>query len=157
MIDFSANSLCPCQSGRSHADCCRRYQASESADYLQAPSPEALMRSRYTAFVLGLSDYLSATWHPTTRPASLEDSSEVDWKSLCIEHSAQHGEEGTVTFEARFKDASQWHALKETSRFVCEQGHWFYVDGDANWSSLTVGRNDACPCGSGKKAKKCCL
>ena len=70
---------CPCGSGRPLADCCGCHHAGEPA-----PTPEALMRSRYSAFALQLTDYLLATWHPSTRPTSLESDPATVWKRLEI-------------------------------------------------------------------------
>lgn len=90
------------------------------------------MRSRYAAFVLDQRDYLLATWHPSTRPAALEAPEPgLKWLGLAVKHSAMHGvDHGTVEFVARSKLAGRAHRLHETSRFVRENGEWFYVDGD---------------------------
>ena len=90
------------------------------------------MRSRYCAFVLGLSDYLLATWHASTRPATLEASpAGMKWLGLevrhCVEQDTDHA---TVEFVARSKSDGRAHRLHEISRFAREQGRWFYVDGD---------------------------
>ena len=90
------------------------------------------MRSRYTAFVMGLQEYLLATWHPTTRPATLELDTDppTRWLGLEIKQTACSGEAATVEFVARYKIGGRAHRLHETSRFVREQGCWFYVAGD---------------------------
>lgn len=120
-------SLCVCGSGRVAADCCARHHAGEPA-----PDPEALMRSRYSAYVLGLTDYLLATWHPTTRPAALtRDEAGLKWLGLDVRRCAmQDADHGTVEFVARSKLGGRAHRLHETSRFVRENGRWFYLDGD---------------------------
>jgi SEC-C motif-containing protein len=99
---------------------------------LTAASPEALMRSRYCAFVLDLRPYLLATWHAGTRPAELEPPEPgLRWLGLDVKRAAlQDGEHGTVEFVARSKLGGRAHRLHETSRFVRENGEWFYVDGD---------------------------
>ncbi len=84
------------------------------------------MRSRYSAFVLGLADYLLATWHPSTRPAELDLTEPVRWLGLKVVRA--DGE--TVSFVARYKVGGRAHRLEETSRFVREEGRWFYRDGD---------------------------
>lgn len=71
---------CPCGSGKVYPACCGRFHAGRPA-----PTATALMRSRYTAFVLGLSDYLSETWHPTTRPPSIDMDPDTQWSGLAIE------------------------------------------------------------------------
>lgn len=90
------------------------------------------MRSRYSAYTLGLHDYLLATWHPSTRPAQLEpDPPGLKWLGLEVRrHERQGDERATVSFVARSKLGGRAHRLQETSRFVREGGRWFYVDGD---------------------------
>lgn len=121
---------CPCGSALTHAACCGRYH--NGPRQLQAPSAEALMRSRYSAFVLGLRDYLLATWHPATRPAALEaDPPGMKWLGLDVKRTSQQdADHATVEFVARSKLAGRAHRLHEVSRFVREEGQWFYVDGD---------------------------
>lgn len=90
------------------------------------------MRSRYSAFVLDLRDYLLATWHASRRPALIEPPEPgLKWLGLEIKRSAmQDAVHATVEFVARSKLAGRAHRLHETSRFVCEEGRWYYVDGD---------------------------
>ncbi|WP_163558012.1 YchJ family protein [Halomonas sp. NO4] len=145
---------CPCGSGRSLAGCCGRYHAGDPA-----PTPEALMRSRYSAFALDLADYLLATWHPSTRPARLDPDPATVWK--CLEvlevlESGEEGERGWVHFRATFREGRRWSVLEESSRFVREAGRWFYLDGNPTVHRLKPGRNAPCPCGSGRKFKACC-
>ena len=121
---------CPCGLPRAYLDCCGRYHA--GPQHLQAPDAEALMRSRYSAFVNGLPDYLLATWHASTRPALLEaDPPGLRWLGLDVRrHEVQDADHATVEFVARSKLGGRAQRLQETSRFVREQGRWFYVDGD---------------------------
>ncbi len=123
-------SLCPCGSLAAYAACCGRWHA--GAQHLAAPDALALMRSRYAAYVLGLHDYLLATWHPRTRPAAIEpDPPGLRWLGLEVRrHAVQDATHATVEFVARSKLAGRAHRLHETSRFVREDGRWFYVDGD---------------------------
>ena len=90
------------------------------------------MRSRYSAFVLGLHDYLLATWHMTTRPTQLDpEPPGLKWLGLEVRRAlAQDVDHATVEFVARNKAAGRAHRLHETSRFAREDGRWFYVDGD---------------------------
>ncbi len=91
------------------------------------------MRSRYSAYVLGLEPYLLATWHASTRPAALYLAEEAGTKWLGLEvkrQQAQDASHATVEFVARYRIAGRGHRLHETSRFVREDGRWFYVDGD---------------------------
>ncbi|MEW5973297.1 MAG: YchJ family metal-binding protein [Pseudomonadota bacterium] len=123
---------CPCGSGSAYAACCGRF-----IDQGMLPATaEQLMRSRYTAFTQAHESYLLATWHASTRPKSLDFDSEesVKWLGLRIdkvEKGGAHDDRGRVCFVAH------WHVgggraqrLQECSRFVREQGRWFYLDGD---------------------------
>ncbi len=91
------------------------------------------MRSRYSAYVLKLHDYLLATWHESTRPGSLVDSQEdtpTRWLDLTVKrHEQSDATHAIVEFVARFRTDGRGHRLHETSRFVREDGRWFYVDG----------------------------
>ncbi len=122
--------MCPCGSGRPYDDCCGPWHAGPS--HLQAPTAEALMRSRYTAFVLDRRDYLLATWHASTRPAALEDPPPgLRWLGLEIRrHTNADAERAAIEFVARSKLAGRAMRLHETSRFVREAGRWYYVDDD---------------------------
>lgn len=125
--------LCPCGSALTYAACCGRWHAAHAAGgKLTAPTPEALMRSRYAAFVLDLRGYLLASWHASTRPASLEPPERgLKWLGLDVKRAPlQDADHGTVEFVARSKLGGRAHRLHETSRFVRENGEWFYVDGD---------------------------
>lgn len=90
------------------------------------------MRSRYSAFVMGKLDYLLATWHTSRRPAALEpNEAGLRWLGLEVKHHLQQDEShATVEFIARSKHGGRAQRLHETSRFVREDGAWFYVDGD---------------------------
>lgn len=123
-------SLCPCGSTLPYTACCGRWHAGPQK--LQAPDAEALMRSRYTAYVLGLGEYLRDTWHPSTRPAeAIETDTAVRWLGLEVKrHVAGDADHATVEFVARSKLAGRAFRLHETSRFVREAGRWFYLDGE---------------------------
>jgi len=135
---------CPCGSGQYFIDCCQNIIANDAAT-----SAEALMRSRYSAYVLGYWDYLHTSWHADTRPSSVSPTS-TDWLGLTI-IKADHD---TVEFIAAFKDISKVMVLHETSRFQQINGHWRYVDGECDVSEAA--RNACCPCGSMRKTKHCC-
>jgi SEC-C motif domain protein len=145
--------LCPCGSGLAAQDCCLLV-----INGTPASTPEALMRSRYTAFALENEDYLRSSWHASTRPAGTLLAAGTRWSGLNIINTGSDGDQGSVSFVATFQEVQEkgWYQLQETSRFVREDGRWFYLDGDARWMTLRPGRNDECPCGSGKKYKKCC-
>ena len=120
------------------------------------------MRSRYSAFVLKDGGYLSSSWHPSTRPLEIDlESDQTEWLGLRIIEVMDGGEddlEGAVKFKARFEHHGQLGELVEKSRFVREGDRWFYLDGEqpSDEQSVKVGRNEPCPCGSGKKYKRCC-
>lgn len=119
------------------------------------------MRSRYTAFTRGDAAYLLATWHVSTRPAQLDLAADpVAWQRLDIRQTQAGGPEdarGKVAFVAHYLAGGQPGTLQENSRFVRENGRWLYVDGQIGESQpAQTGRNAPCPCGSGKKYKRCC-
>jgi len=117
---------CPC-GGTDYATCCGRYHNGEPA-----PDALALMRSRYSAYVLRLEPYLLATWHPGTRPASLDLASEnAKWLGLEVkDHIPESEQRASVEFVARYKIGGRAARLHEVSRFVHEDGRWFYLDGE---------------------------
>lgn len=120
---------CPCGLPRRLSACCGRWHAGPL--HLQAPDAEALMRSRYSAYVLQRADYLRDTWHPTTRPAELTFEPGLRWLGLQVRgHRVTGPDRATVEFVARSKLAGRAHRLHETSRFVREAGRWLYLDGD---------------------------
>jgi SEC-C motif-containing protein len=87
------------------------------------------MRSRYSAYVMSLIDYLLATWHPSTAPGDLE-LQPLKWLGLEVRHAEQSGDAGVVEFVARWRDGGgRAQRLHETSRFVRQSGRWFYIDG----------------------------
>lgn len=125
------NPVCSCPCGRGlYATCCGPFHAAQAA----APTAEALMRSRYSAYALGLSDYVQRTWHSSTRPAQLDlqqDITQGKWLGLTVKSQHTQGDKAEVEFIARYKpSAGPASRLHERSRFVKEEGTWFYVDGD---------------------------
>ena len=118
---------CPCCSGLSYGDCCAPFLHGQ----LNAPTAEQLMRSRYTAYTMDRQDYLLTTWHESTRPDRLELKAEpLMWLRLEIlnrEAGLVGDTEGVVEFVAHYKLNGKAHRLHEASRFVIEQGRWFYV------------------------------
>lgn len=117
---------CPCGAG-AYGRCCGPLH-----DGGVAASAEQLMRSRYSAYALGKFDYLRATWHDTTRPVDLgEDNGEaVKWLGLSVKRHVAEGDTATVEFVARFRVKGRGQRLHEASRFVREDGRWYYVDGE---------------------------
>jgi len=155
-----AENQCYCGSGRVFADCCGPILAGSCP----ASTAEALMRSRYTANVLKDTVYLLNTWHSTTRPQSMDPAHIPTWCGLivlAVKQGKQGDDHGMVEFRALYRHGTGIGVLHERSRFIYESDHWYYVDGkliEAGTSRTgKTGRNDPCPCGSGKKFKKCCL
>lgn len=121
---------CPCGTGRAYTACCGRYHAGPL--HLRAPDALSLMRSRYSAFALGLDDYLLATWHPNTRPPALEPASpDLKWLALDVRgHVVADADHATVEFIARSRLDGRGQRLHEVSRFVRLDGRWYYVAGE---------------------------
>ena len=124
---LASHAPCPCDSGSTYADCCGNWHAG-LLQGLHAPTPEALMRSRYSAYVLGLIDYLLATWHPATAPGEFE-LPPLKWLGLEVRLAQATAQAGVVEFVARCRENGRAQRMHETSRFVREQGRWYYVDG----------------------------
>jgi SEC-C motif-containing protein len=126
---------CPCRSEEAdpqpYTACCQVWHAG-LGEGVHAPTPEALMRSRYSAYVVGVIDYLLATWHPSTAPGELE-LSPIKWLGLEVLHAEQAGDAGVVEFVARCRPlghgSGRAQRMHEISSFVREQGRWYYIDG----------------------------
>ncbi len=121
--------FCDCGSGKPYAVCCGGFHSG-----LEMPAnAELLMRSRYCAYVLALDEYLLATWHASTRPASLDfsDSGKTKWLGLEIKrYTLVDASRAQVEFVARYKIGGQSAVrLQEISDFVFEEGRWFYLSG----------------------------
>ena len=129
---------CPCgRLGRSnkpqlYADCCSRYL--DDFDNMPAPDAESLMRSRYSAFVMGREAYLRATWHVSHRPDDVAPDPGTKWLGLDVRrHTVGDADHAGVEFVARYRPATGSGPavrIHERSRFVREHGRWYYVDGD---------------------------
>ena len=149
---------CFCGNQQPFSRCCEPYINGVEA----APSPESLMRSRYSAYVQQEVDYLISTWHPSCHAENFRTEiaatcHNTEWQGLNIlaKREGKEADEGFVEFAARYadKDTPQRNVLmRERSRFLRHHDRWYYVDG----VHLSTGRNEPCPCGSGKKYKKCC-
>ena len=133
-MTVTADGPCPCgrrdARGRplAFARCCGPYLS--DFEHRPAPDAESLMRSRYSAFVLEDADYLQATWHPSHRPAEIAFEPGLKWLGLEVkEHRPLDATHAEVEFIARSRLAGRAHRLHERSRFVCEDGRWFYLDG----------------------------
>ena len=171
---MTTNLKCPCggdyaEQSLSYSECCEPFISGSA----KPEHCEQLMRSRYTAYSLAKVDYLIATWHSSkqadlNRQELVQSAETTKWLRLEVVKSHQQGNSGVVEFNAWFKDSdgqgqkSEINCLHETSRFEKVGEQWYYLDGDVESPGLSssglskVGRNDPCPCGSGKKYKKCC-
>ena len=155
---------CPCGSNSAFDKCC-----GPIIDGAIAPTAEMLMRSRYTAFTLKNLDHIENT-HASenrkkfNRSAAQSVINDSEWKGLEIREAIDGGIDdqiGTVEFVSHFVRGDENFTHHELSNFRKEDGKWVYVDGKMNPRSNPrlvekIGRNDPCPCGSGKKYKKCC-
>lgn len=129
---IAAGDPCPCGSGERFGGCCGPLLEGGAA-----PTAETLMRSRYTAFVVGDARHLVATWHPRTRPDDLTLDPAQRWMGLEIVDAAGGGEgdeEGVVEFRARWRQGRHEGELHERSRFGRRAGRWMYVDGTVHES-----------------------
>lgn len=150
------STACPCGSGRALTDCCSRYHLGALAE-----NAESLMRSRYSAYVLGLIDYLIDSTLPVqqaglNREAIEAWSRQSQWLGLTVESAETIGGQAAhafVTFVARWQEPDGPHSQRERSAFVQVGQRWYFIDPSV---PLKAGRNDPCPCGSGQKFKKCC-
>lgn len=143
--------MCICGQNREYEECCGAILAHKR----EAKTPEELMRSRYSAYVKSDAKYLLLSTVVENQYSDdvelIEDfSSHVEWLKLEILKTI----DDTVEFKAYYKDATQIQVLHETSNFIQEDGIWKYKDGELYNSKIE--RNELCPCGSGKKYKKCC-
>ena len=160
-----AGAPCPCGAGPTAAECCLRYITGAEP----APTAEALMRSRYSAYVLGEIHWILGTHDPSSTEEVDEESTEkwskqASWKGLEIVSTVAGGrqdEVGQVEFIARYEMEGAPFSHHEKARFRKVEDRWVYVDGDmvrpkpVVRDQPKVGRNEPCPCGSGTKYKKC--
>jgi SEC-C motif-containing protein len=157
---------CPCGSNKTLEECCGPYLAGDA----RPPTAEALLRARYSAFATHEVDFIVDTIHPSKRkdadaPALRKWSHESEWLGLEIV-STRNGREadstGEVEFVASYKADGEELEHHERGEFRREGGSWYFWDGKlvgpgpVRREGPKVGRNDPCPCGSGKKHKKCC-
>ena len=159
-------SLCYCGSEKEYEQCCGPVLAGEQ----QPVTAADLMRARYSAFASQAIEFLTESLHPAHRhdhdaAATRRWAEQSDWIGLEIvstEDGGEGDEEGVVEFIATFKEKGVVRRHHEKSQFKKDNGRWYFVDGKMVLpqtqvhESPKVGRNDPCPCGSGKKYKKCC-
>lgn len=161
--DKNMNQPCYCYSEKAFSDCCEVF-----LNKTKFPeTPEQLMRSRFSAFVLKQIPYIESTMRgKALQRADLQQTQlwieQVHWKNLTIINSEITDQtNGTVHFVAEYEEQNQPRVLEEISQFKKIDGRWYYVQGkhvqQPNVSrSPKVGRNEPCPCASGKKFKQCC-
>lgn len=145
--------LCPCGSQQAFATCCEPFILEKTFPN----TPEELMRSRYAAYVKADLTYIAKTMMgPAAVDFSIEDAKQsaahIKWLGLKILRSQHDNEKGIVEFMASYSLMNNAETIYEISEFRKVDGRWFYYDG----ATPKIGRNDSCPCGSGKKFKKCC-
>jgi SEC-C motif-containing protein len=154
---------CPCDSGKAFEHCCGPLLAGAPA-----PTAEALMRSRFTAYARHEMDYLEKTCDPATR-GRLDREAMARWargstwlglKVVATEKGGEADSEGVVEFTAFFKQSGREQTHHERALFRKMDGRWFYVEAEASGHSPLKreerpGPNDPCSCGSGKKFKRC--
>lgn len=124
---LAASARCPCLSGEQYGQCCAPLHLGDAV----APTAERLMRSRYSAFAVGDTEYLLASWHESTRPASLELEEDARFFRLDILATTRGGmldTEGTVEFVAYSRADGAVARQHEVSRFVREHRRWYYLD-----------------------------
>lgn len=150
-------SACPCGSGNSFENCCKPVLDNHQL----AITAEQLMRSRYTAFVKEHTEHLLRSWIAEHRPRALNfKDNPVTWIGLSIERCVagnSNDDQGQVEFTSSYIENGQICQLKELSDFKKIDGLWYYVKGDCDVKKSKLERNRPCPCGSGKKFKRCCL
>ena len=158
-------SLCPCGSGREFESCCKPIIDGAR----RAVTAEELMRARYAAYSTGAIDFIMSSHDPETREnvseeATREWSQSAKWLGLEIRKTVEGGakdDKGLVEFVASFEIEGKRVDHHEKALFRKNDGQWFFVDGQIVTETYVrptpkVGRNDPCPCGSGKKYKECC-
>lgn len=156
---------CPCGSMKIYSKCCAVYIDRKKLP----PSPEALMRSRYTAYTQANIDYIAQTMKGAAAKDFFPEETRrwaehVKWLGLTILHISpiENNDHGFVEFKIDYLFNGKKQGLHEISEFRYEEGKWFYIDGEAGDTNSVIQkperirRNDVCPCGSGRKYKKCC-
>jgi SEC-C motif-containing protein len=165
MSEQPQTNRCPCGSDNALPACCGRYLS--RAEF--PTTAEELMRSRYTAYVVGDVEYImdshdTATSEAVDRASAARWARQAEWLGLEVldtERGQPTDDDGIVEFKARYRLDGAVCTHHERSTFRKTRGRWFYVEGEAGKPmpgarTPKIGRNEPCPCGSGKKHKKCC-
>ena len=119
-------SQCPCGTGKRYDACCGRLHRGAA----EAETAEELMRSRYAAYAVGDLDHVWRTWHPRTRPDSIEPDPALGWTGLTVLDVSEGPDEGVVEFEAAYDRHGRSGRRHERSRFERRRGRWVYVEGE---------------------------
>ncbi|MCK9996308.1 MAG: YchJ family protein [Candidatus Krumholzibacteria bacterium] len=157
---------CPCGSDREYNECCLPVIQGERT----AVTAEELMRARYTAYTQVEMDFLKNSVHPDHRQdedgdGAREWAENSEWHGLEILDCKAGGpddETGQVEFVASYTYEGQDKQYHEVAEFTRTEGGWGFTEGRPGVKKPVVrdepkiGRNDPCPCGSGKKFKRCC-
>jgi len=156
---------CPCCSGKQFADCCQKIVAGTKI----ASTPLELMRSRYTAHVCKNMAHIVRTMSGESLKLFDKEKTEEEWFEQCqwtklevidVSEVDSNSKQGIVEFKAYCNFNSKEEILHERSKFLKINNQWYYISGQKKNALIQitdkVGRNDSCPCGSGKKYKKCC-
>lgn len=158
MSELNKPIICPCGSKKNYVDCCQPFITGEKS----AKDAQQLMRSRYSAYASKAVDYLYETQAPATRDSQLKQdiqafAEQAQFVNLQVhQHKVLSDKNQQVEFTAIYRVNNQFYRLKELSDFILENDRWYYQQGESEFITLKLGRNDACPCQSGKKFKKCC-
>jgi SEC-C motif domain protein len=164
MADKNQIPSCPCGSGAPFANCCEQIINGER----ETQTAEELMRARYAAFATGAIDFIVESTHSRSRrELNIQDirewSENSTWRGLqIIDTKPVNDDQAYVSFEAQFTQAGEDHSHKEKALFRRENGKWRFVTGQelknptVRYETPRIGRNEPCPCGSGRKYKKCC-
>jgi len=158
---------CPCNSGLDYSQCCEPYIKGSA----KPETCEALLRSRYSAYTLGELDYIYETIHPEQKAQHdtkatkkwADESTWLDFEIIGIKEGLKEDEEGAIEFKVKYRQGNQNITHHEMAFFRKDEGDWYFFDGEPVTpetyvrETKKVGRNDPCPCGSGKKYKKCCM
>ncbi len=157
---------CPCGSGKTYGECCQPLISGKA----KAATAEALMRARYTSYVVHAIDFIINTCEKGEKIAEIDRKATEDWsnksswqglKILRTENGKENDEEGVVEFEATYSQKGVRDVHHEIAAFKKIDGEWLYTEGMMRPTTVVretrkVGRNEPCPCGSGKKYKNCC-
>ncbi len=165
-MNMKKEDSCPCKSGKTYGECCAPVISAE----IKAPTAEALMRARYSSYVTGEVEFLRTSAVKEVQEEFNAEESKAwseaaEWHGLEIIATDKGGEEddeGVVEFRALYTANGEFCNHHEVSKFVKEADGWKFVEGEivgeepVTREGPKIGRNDPCPCGSGKKYKKCC-